>query len=274
MNESPGRQSDLARFVAEAYRWQRRLGADVIAEHCCHIVVDPAHADVWDVNHADAVTAEDEAGIGAVFAAMEAHLAHTPWRVVHTDRFTPDRFLARLALDDFVERPVAILMALSGELAGRGAPVTLRPVIENSDWEILLRLVIANHAERSGVDGLDLDLEFSGRMVEVYRRKSPAYRFHLAIENEGAVAYGACAAAPESVGIIEDLFVLPSARRRGVATGMIAAFVDRLRGDGCQTIFQGALADDRPKRLYARLGFEAVGLARTWVRKGAMSDLS
>jgi len=39
---------------------------------------------------------------------MDEHLGHTPWRVVHTDCFTPDRFLARLALDDFKERPVTI----------------------------------------------------------------------------------------------------------------------------------------------------------------------
>ena len=260
--------SDLPRIVAEAYRWQRRQGAEVISERHCHVVIDRAHADVWDVNHVDAVTAESEAEIEAVFAAMEANFAHTPWRVVHTDRFTPDRFLARLALDDFVERPAAILMALSGALADRGAPVTLRPVLQDADWGALLRLVIANHAERSSVDDLKLTPDFSRRMVEVYRKKSPAYRFHLAVENDAAVAYAAYAAAPGGVGMIEDVFTLPAARRRGVARGVIAAFVDRLHVTGSRTIFLGALADDRPKRLYARLGFQPVGLARTWVREG------
>jgi predicted GNAT family acetyltransferase len=48
---------------------------------------------------------------------------------------------------------------------------------------------------------------------------------------------------------------------------VIATFVDQLRADGRHTIFLGALANDRPKRLYARLGFRPVTLARTWVRK-------
>jgi predicted GNAT family acetyltransferase len=37
--------------------------------------------------------------------------------------------------------------------------------------------------------------------------------------------------------MIEDLFTLPSARRRGVATGMIAEFANRLGAAGCHTIF-------------------------------------
>jgi GNAT superfamily N-acetyltransferase len=261
--------SDLSRMIPEAYRWQRRLGANVIAERSCCLVVDRAHPHVWDVNHADAVTAESEAEIEDVFAAMEAHFAHTPWRVVHTDRFTSDRFLARLALEDFVERPAAIFMALSGVLTDRGAPVTLKPVVEDSDWDALVRLAIANHAEASSLADLGLTPEFSRSMVDVYRKKAPAYRFHLVMENHAPIAYGGFAAGPGGVGMIEDLFTVPTARLRGVARGMIAAFVDRLHAAGCRTIFLGALADDRPKRLYARLGFKPAGLARTWVREGA-----
>ena len=52
-----------------------------------------------------------------------------------------------------------------------------------------------------------------------------------------------------------------------VATAMIAVFTHRLQSAGCHTIFLGALATERPKRLYARLGFHAVTLARAWVRE-------
>jgi GNAT superfamily N-acetyltransferase len=37
--------------------------------------------------------------------------------------------------------------------------------------------------------------------------------------------------------MIEDLFTLPTARRQGVATAMITAFIDRLRAVGCHTVF-------------------------------------
>src|SRR5271166_6438995 len=100
--------AETAKAIAEAYRWQRRLGHAVISAPHCHIVANPAHPDVWDSNHADEVTAETDAEIDAVFNAMDAHLAHTSWRVIHTDCSTPDAFLARLAFDGFEERPVTI----------------------------------------------------------------------------------------------------------------------------------------------------------------------
>ncbi|HEY1453962.1 MAG TPA: GNAT family N-acetyltransferase [Roseiarcus sp.] len=254
----------VARLIADTYRWQRRLGARVIPAPSCCIVASPEHPDVWEANHADEVTARTGEEIDAVFAAMDRHLGHTPWRVVHTDCFSPDAFLARLALD-FDERFVAIQMALEGDLADRGAPVTLRPVVDDADFDALLRLVIVNHAERQETDGLPP--EFSAAMVEVYRSKRDGYRFHLAIKEGVPIAYGGSAAAPNGAGMIDDLFTLPSERRRGVITGMIAALVDDLRARGCEPIFLGALANDRPKRLYARLGFRPVTLARTWARK-------
>jgi len=51
--------------------------------------------------------------------------------VIHTDCFTRDAFLARLALDDFEERPVTIQMALTD----RGAPIELRPVVRALEGE-------------------------------------------------------------------------------------------------------------------------------------------
>jgi hypothetical protein len=82
--------TDTAYAIADAYRWQRRLGNSNIATSHCHIVADPMRPDVWDANHADNVTAQIDAEIDAVFAAMDMHLAHCCWRVIHTDCFTPD----------------------------------------------------------------------------------------------------------------------------------------------------------------------------------------
>jgi len=259
--------TDPARIIAEAYRWQRRLGNTQIAAAHCHIVTDKAHPDVWDSNHADEVTARTEREIESVFSAMDRHLSHTPWRVVHTDCFTPDAFLARLALEDFEERPVKIQMALQGRLSDRGAAIDLRPVASDADWDALLKLVRADHAEGRRTGDLDLSPEFSAAKVASYRAKSGAYHFHLATRLGVPVAYGAYAAAPNGAGMIEDLFTLQSARRRGIATAMIAAFTDRLRGVGCHTVFLGALATEQPKYLYARLGFRPVMLARAWVRE-------
>jgi GNAT superfamily N-acetyltransferase len=256
-----------ASAIAEAYRWQRRIGNVNFAEARCHIVTNPAFPQVWEANHADEVTAETEAEIDAVFAAMDARLAHTNWRVIHADGFTPDAFLARLALNEFEEKFVAIQMALSGDLTDRGRKIDLRPVLDEADWQALLQLVLADHAEGRRTGGLSLPPEFSAKMVANYRAKSAAFPFYLVVEDGAPIAYGSSAIAPNGVGMIEALFTLTSARRQGVATAMIAAFTDRLRERGCETVFLGALVGETAKRLYARLGFRPVGLARTWVKE-------
>jgi GNAT superfamily N-acetyltransferase len=258
--------TDISRIVADAYRWQRRLGNTVIPAQHCHIVANSARPQVWDCNHADDVTAETDVAIDAVFAAMDLHLHHTPWRVIHTDGFTPDAFLARLALEEFEERPVTIQMVLRGALTARGPGIELRPVTSEADWDALLELVRADHVEGRRTAGFDLSPEFSRNMVAAFRAKNSAYHFHLAIKDGLPVAYGAFAAAPNGAGIIEDLFTLPSARRQGIATAMIAAFTDRLPEAGCHTIFLGAHATEPPKQLYVKLGFHPVGLARAWVK--------
>ena len=87
------------------------------------------------------------------------------------------------------------------------------------------------------------------------------------LQEDIAVAYGAHAAAPNCVGMIEDLSTLQSARRKGIATAMIAAFTDRLRADGCHAILLGAFASEQPKHLNVRLGFRPLTLSRAWVRE-------
>jgi GNAT superfamily N-acetyltransferase len=103
-----------------------------------------------------------------VFQAMDQHFAHTRWRVVHTDTFTPDACLARLALEGYLERPVTIQMALHGELTDRGTAIDLYPVTTDADWESLLQLVIADHAEGLRTGGLDISPDVSAAMIAAF----------------------------------------------------------------------------------------------------------
>ena len=262
---------DLARRVAETYRWHRRLGARVVTAPHCRIVIDPVRPGVWESNHAEEISAETEDEIDAVFAAMDLHLAHTNWRVAHTDGFTPDAFLARLAYDDYQQRFIAIQMALRGSIPVAGLKLDLRAVEGEDEWREFAALVRLNHLEGHATGGVMLPPSFTADMVAVYRAKSPECRFHLVRVDGEAVAYGATAAAPNGLGMIEDIFTRPDARRRGVASAMLAAFVADLRGRGCDGVFLGALADERAKRLYAQLGFRPVGLASTWVKDATPS---
>lgn len=264
--------ADLPQRIAQAYRWHRRLGGRVIATPYCHIVVDPTKPDVWDLNHADAVTAQTPAEIDAVFEAMDLHLAHTRWRAVHTDGLTPDPFLAHLAFADFREKTVVIQMALQDQANFRGPPPPdFRPVDSDGDWAALAHLLRANHVEGLTTGGLEIGPEMSADIVGGYRAQTPDCRFHLVWDAGAPIAYAACGVAPNGLGIVEDVFTASAHRRRGVASAMIAALVARLRATGCDTVFLGALAEEQAKGLYARLGFRPVSLARGWVKETVKS---
>jgi GNAT superfamily N-acetyltransferase len=65
--------------------------------------------------------------------------------------------------------------------------------------------------------------------------------------------------------MVEDLFTLPAARRRGLASAIIAHAVDYVRARGAAEVLIGAHVDDAPKRLYARLGFAPMCVTREYI---------
>lgn len=261
------KRADPLRGLADAYRWQRRLGHRAIELPYCGIVAEPALPDLWDANHADNVTAESDIEIEAVLAAMDAHLGHSEWRVVHTDPFTPERFLARLAYEGFVERPVVVQMMCDRLAPVREAGVLIVEVRDQREWDVLGELVAADVEEGKRTGALDLDLDFVRGMIANYRLKTPDYRFHLAVRDGQALAYGAMAVAPNRMGMIEDLFTLQSARRQGIASTLIAHFDQELRAAGCHQVFLGAVAEEEAKSLYFTLGFRPAMLTRCWVKQ-------
>jgi ribosomal protein S18 acetylase RimI-like enzyme len=58
---------------------------------------------------------------------------------------------------------------------------------------------------------------------------------------------------------VEDVGTLPRARGRGYARAVTLAAVKAARRDGHRLVWLGASADDWPRKLYTRLGFEVVG---------------
>ena len=251
--------------IADAYAWQRALGSATIQGAGCRVVMNPAIPNVWDANHADSLTVETEAELQKALAFMDAHLAHCPDRVVHTDHRASDRLLAKLAFAGFRERPVTIQMLLEGSVRGAEHPLDLRSVASEADWRTLGELAAADHAEGGRSSGVRTR-ELSNAIVAGYRAKGEAYRFHLARVGEKAVCYCACTHAPNGLGMVEDLFTLPSHRGRGIGAAVVARLVHKLRAEGCDGVFIGALADSPAKGLYRRLGFEPVLLTRAWLK--------
>jgi ribosomal protein S18 acetylase RimI-like enzyme len=70
----------------------------------------------------------------------------------------------------------------------------------------------------------------------------------------------------DGVAQIEDVATLPGHRGKGYATAVVLRAVEAARRAGAELVFLVADDEDWPKTLYARLGFDPVGLSYKFIR--------
>lgn len=252
-----------ARRVAAARRWFRTVGNAPMSEDGVTIVATPAYPDTWESNY---VCPEPGVGADRVFAAIARHLRHTAWHVVVGDALTDPAIEAELALADFAADGVMIEMLASGPIASR-APlpaITTRPVTGRDDLAAFDALVAIDHAE--GLRTSSIEPRVNAGLLAAMHRRMETCDYSLIVADGEPVGYGLAAPCPNGLGLIEHLFTRPDRRGRGIMSAFIVAASDRLHASGCDAIFLDAHAADRPKHLYAALGFAPVACARNWVR--------
>jgi Predicted acetyltransferase len=88
-------------------------------------------------------------------------------------------------------------------------------------------------------------------------------QYWLACDGKRAIAYLNSWEGIEGVGQVEDLFVHPDYRKRGIATSLLHHCVAQCRARGAGPIVIAADPTDTPKNIYARLGFRPVA----WLSK-------
>lgn len=253
--------------LAEAHDACEALGQRTVQTGRGRLVIDPGHPEVWSANHMSAVRASTPAEIDEALADLEAAFAGMPYRVVDADALTPPAFVARLALEGFEEQPAVIVMALQGPFAAAVPPpgLDIRAVVSQADWQDFRRLHRLDCEEGAEV-GRPMSEALIDGLFDGLQRKAEAGRFFLGRIDGRACARAIAITAPGGFGLVDDVFTTPAERRRGVASAMIAHCVEELRAQGSSTAFLTARVSGDPKRLYARLGFVPVMLARRWVR--------
>ena len=70
----------------------------------------------------------------------------------------------------------------------------------------------------------------------------------------------------QNVAQIVSVGTLPDARRLGVGTTMVVELIERARERGAELVYLVARADDGPKDLYRRIGFEVEAAFDTWLK--------
>ena len=70
----------------------------------------------------------------------------------------------------------------------------------------------------------------------------------------------------DGVGYVEDVFVEPAYRHRGLATALLHRCAADTRARGTRALTLVADADDTPQAMYAAMGFRHVATKRRYVR--------
>ncbi len=227
-------------------------------------VVQVDHPDIHDANFVHGATAADEAAIDALLARARDVYAHCPTLTFRLDPEAPPRLEARLALTGS-ERARTLVMVLAHALQGASPAHEVRPVEGDDDWEAiaaLKRVDWAEHAPRQGEDPARRDI--ADGLTATNRLKCPPVRYWMAYASGIPVGFLNSWEGEGGIGQVEDLFVLPAWRRRGIATTLLHRGVAEARARGAGPVAICADVSDTPKAMYAALGWRAVAVCRQY----------
>jgi GNAT superfamily N-acetyltransferase len=219
---------------------------------------------IYDANFMFDITASDPQEIDQLLALAAREYAYAPRLSFRVDAFTPSSFEARLAFDGY-DSSDAILLVLDGALrSSRNRGVQILP-IDQEGWrgyEELKRLDWREHAaHRSENPG---DLTVPRGLASAARLKSPPVQYLVALENGRAVGYCSAWSGFEGVGQVEDLFVHPEYRHRGIGTALLHSCVDAARAQGAGPIIIVVDRTNRAKNMYVALGWRPLSLCRLY----------
>jgi GNAT superfamily N-acetyltransferase len=239
--------------ICEAADAWASLGAECTRQAGALFLRDVANADVWDANHAR-IGGAGEPDLAAFFEAAEAHYAHCAHRAVRFDPRAPGGALEAELLRRGWQCELFLLMALEGPPHGMPGDARVADVETEADWATFA------HLKQAEFDETHLSLPGTAWRDHI-RRKAPVTTWIASLDDEPVGLFSSLVHG--EIAMLEDLFVLPAARRRGVATTLVAHAVERAHRAGASLCFLSARADDTPKDMYARMGFRAAGVTRS-----------
>ncbi len=230
-------------------------------------LVDPVHPSIYDVNTLRAVQGRPswpqlESGFAVVLGGSSCR--HR--RLVARDTATV-RHLDEVLLPRSFNRQVCVAMALSARAPFRPVPEGMTLHLVAGEDGVLLAGV-ARCQDRVRREEAWYTPDVSVQMDEMAERQihEGGAEFVAAVDRYGSVAGALLLYCRDGVGFIADVGTAPSYRRMGVATAVVAAAAAIAQARGCDLVGLTARRDDKPRHLYARLGFEVVGESVDWLR--------
>jgi len=225
---------------------------------------NPALPDIHVANYCRSVTAATPDAVDRLLARADREFRDCPHRCFEVDPDTPPGFEERLVREGYDAREF-VLMVLEGELRGRAKPIDLELTASEAGWAAADRLKRLDWAEARQKAGLAPLPRVGDRLALASRLKTPPDRKWLA-RVDGAARGMSSVWQVNGLGQVEDVFVEPAYRHRGIATALIHHCVADCRGQGAGAVVIVADASDTPKHMYAAMGFRPVATKRRYVR--------
>ncbi|HYM14961.1 MAG TPA: GNAT family N-acetyltransferase [Dehalococcoidia bacterium] len=229
------------------------------------LVRDPALPLIYDANFVTDVTAATPDEIDSLLAAVDAAYPHTRARTYRLLPDTPPAVEARLALDGY-ERSDSLVMLLEGALHDAPKPCDIRLAATGDDWRAYASLKRADFMEHGAALEPDVAEQVAAGLAVANRAKCPPSRYWLAWADGAPRGFFNAWEGIGGVGQVEDLYVDPAYRHRGIATALIHHCVADARAHGADPVVIVCDPGDTPKNMYAGLGFRPIAVARLYRR--------
>ena len=220
--------------------------------------------EIRDTNLVMQVKASTPAEVNRLLARVEREFEGFPYRCIDLlDFTTPPLVEAILALEGY-KKTEDLLLLLEGDLSTTPKPYDIRPVTDNTGWDAYAALHQIDWREYAATVGEPFDHITSDQMVKGIGAKSPPMEHWMAYVEGQPRGYCSSWVGTGGIGMVEDLFIHPEFRHRGIATTLLHHCVSKCREQGAKRVIIIADTSDTPKHMYAGMGFRPVAVIRSY----------
>jgi GNAT superfamily N-acetyltransferase len=219
--------------------------------------------------------ASTETEIEGLLARARDEYAHCSTVTFRLAPWSPPALEACLAILAS-ERSQSVVMVLEGELRGRARHHDLRPLEGEAGWSALRELKRLDWIDEAAKHNEDPHrLEIPDGLAAAARHKCPPVCYTLAYADGRPVGFFNSWMGVGGLGQVEDLFVHPEYRHRGIATALIHHCVAEARTKGAGPVVICANLADTPKSMYMAMGSRPIAVGRQYgVKRQALTVAS
>jgi GNAT superfamily N-acetyltransferase len=227
-------------------------------------VVDPRLPSIYDANFMYDIQASSDAEIDRLLDRARQEYAHCPRLTFRLAPWSSPALESRLGLIG-LEQTRSLVMLLEGDLVGQALPHDLRPLEGDAGWSAFGELKRADWDEHAATtDQASQRWEVPDGLTAAARLKCPPVSYTMAYADGRPVGFCNAWAGIDGVGQVEDLFVLPEYRHRGIATALIHHCVAQARMHGAGPVVICANLAETPKSMYAAMGWRPLAVCRQY----------